>query len=88
MSNPLTTAEILAEMLPWLRAEIADKDIEIGPETEVIAENLLDSMDLLRLVSYLEERFGLALAPELIVPENFTTPQRVAELIARVSQGA
>lgn len=87
MSTPLTADDVLAEMLPWLHAEITDNDTQIGPQTQVIADNLLDSMDLLRLVSHLENRFNISIDPNLIVPENFATPEVVASLIARIANG-
>ena len=76
--------EILSRILGWLREDIREHTVEITPQTELIARNLLDSMDLLRLVSFLEETFSVSLDPDLLVPENFESPERIAALVLQV----
>lgn len=85
MSQSIDTATVLAEILNWLKSELPEGGAEIGPDTQVISEKLLDSMDLLRLVSFLEGRFELSLDPQQIVPENFATPASVAALVAQTA---
>ena len=56
---------------------------------EPLLGSLLDSMDILNLVEYVEQQFGIKIADDELVPENFETLRRVAGLIAskRESQG-
>jgi acyl carrier protein len=42
----------------------------IDPE-ELLLEGLVDSTDMLRLVFFVEERFGVHVDDEELVPENF-----------------
>lgn len=46
-----------------------------------LLEGLLDSMGLLRLVSYLEEEFEVEIDDTDIVADNFRTVQDVARLV-------
>lgn len=56
---------------------------------EPLLGSLLDSMDILNLVEYVEQQFGIKIADDELVPENFQTLRHVAGLIAskRESQG-
>jgi acyl carrier protein len=44
---------------------------EISPATDLLAGDLLDSMGITQTVVFLEERFGVEVEPEDLVPENF-----------------
>ena len=44
-----------------------------GPDTDLIEQGVIDSMSLLRLVTFLEERYQLRVKDEDLVPENFRT---------------
>jgi acyl carrier protein len=57
---------------------------EVTPDTELIARGILDSIEILNLVSYLEENFGIALPIDEFVPENFETPRAIANLVVRL----
>jgi len=54
--------------------------------TELIDEGILDSLAILNLVAFLEERFYIALPVEEFVPENFRTPATIAALAIRLSE--
>ena len=49
-------------IVAWLKEAAAKLgDVEIAADTELIEQGVLDSLEILRLVSFLEERFHLAL---------------------------
>jgi len=52
----------------------------------LIESHVLDSMGLLSLMSFLEEKFGVETAPEEFVPDNFGTLGRIAALIDKKRQ--
>ena len=65
------TAEII---LNWLRETFADaSDVQIAYDTELIEQGVLDSLQILNLVCFMEERFGVTMPVEEFVPENFRT---------------
>jgi len=72
-------------ILAWLKEAAAKLgDVEIAADTELIEQGVLDSLEILRLVSFLEERFHLAVPVDEFVPENFRTPATIAAMTARL----
>lgn len=55
---------ILSEFLP------GEDPSTLGFDTELITSGILDSLATLKLVAFLEERFGVAIAPHELTPEN------------------
>lgn len=54
----------------------------ITPETPLLDSGLLDSTGIVELVTFLESEFGVKVADEEIVPENFETASRMAAFVA------
>ena len=54
-----------------------------GPDDSLL-DSGLDSVGMVDLLAAVEERFGLAVPPEEITPENFATPRSLATLIERL----
>lgn len=50
--------------------------------TSLIENDLIDSTGVLELVSFLEERFGIAVADADIVPANLDSIDRIAAYVA------
>lgn len=49
---------------------------------------ILDSLELMALVTHMEQFYGFTLPDGEFVPENFETPRSIAALIRRVKTGA
>lgn len=68
----------------YLAEEVLGGDAADLVETTPLFElGILDSMSMLKLVSWIESRFGLSLASEDLVPENFSTIQGLSLLLDR-----
>jgi acyl carrier protein len=77
-----TVRELLSEVAGSQAIEhIADDD-------QLFERMLLDSLQLITLVSSLEERFRVVVAPEDLIPENFESIAAIAEFIASKTPGA
>ena len=66
--------------------EFIQSEIAYGSETRVerdeqLLDGIVDSTDLLRLVAFIEERFGIQVGDDELVPENFETIARLGEFI-------
>ncbi|MGH9023965.1 MAG: acyl carrier protein [Acidimicrobiia bacterium] len=55
----------------------------LTPDYPLIENHVVDSMGLLMLVSFVEERFGVQLADEELVPEHFGTITAIVRLIEK-----
>src|SRR5581483_2744374 len=63
---------------------LAPGDAGLGDEEHLLANGILDSLGILRLVAFIEETFGVNVPDEALVPENFGTVRRVAALVERL----
>ena len=57
---------------------VADRD------TLAAAEGIIDSLDIVTLVTEINDRFAVSIPPEEIVPENFNSAAALWELIQRL----
>jgi acyl carrier protein len=55
---------------------------ELTRETELVSSGILDSVATLRLVTFLEERFGIQVEPHEADEEHLNTLASIAELVA------
>ena len=73
----MDTKEKVVNVLPAVNSDIKNDD------TDLLASGLLDSFDIVNLVSQLEEVLTVEIEPTDIVPENFRTVAAIAALMER-----
>lgn len=75
--------DIIQTVVTWIRDNcLKDKpDMEVSAETSFFATNILDSLDFLNLVEYLQEQYGVEVDDDDMSPDNFENPTTVAALI-------
>lgn len=71
----MDTKEKVTAVLQKINSDIKNDD------TDLLTAGLLDSFDIVNLVSRLEETFGVEIDPTDIVPENFRTVSAIAVLM-------
>lgn len=59
-----------------------DDSHPLDPSMSLIENDLIDSTGILELVSFLEERYGIAVADSDIVPANLDSIDRIAAYVA------
>ena len=59
---------------------------ELTPDLPLIEQRLIDSLQLMQLVQFLQERFGVWIDVTDLVPENFETINSMAALIDKQKQ--
>jgi len=69
--------EILAEIRP---------DIDFQQEAKLFEEGLLDSFDLVSIISELNDEFNIAIRVTELKPENFNSASAMAELVKRLQK--
>jgi len=67
-----SVAEILREIRP---------EFDFTVSTDFIADGMLDSFDVVTLVSALDKHYGLSIQGTDIVPENFRNLQTIEALL-------
>jgi acyl carrier protein len=69
--------EILSELHP---------DVDFETEENLIEDRILDSLDIVSLISEIDDRFDVVIPPEEIVPENFNSAKALWALITRLDE--
>lgn len=53
----------------------------ISPRDDLLGEGIIDSLGILQLVAFIEERFNLAIADEDVVIENFQSVEALSTYV-------
>lgn len=74
MSETLATViEILQDL---------HEDVDFETENKLIDKKILDSFDIVTLISELSNEFDITIPADKIIPENFNSADALAEMIA------
>jgi acyl carrier protein len=58
-------------------------DSRIGPETDFLENGILDSTGVLELVGFLEEKFGIRVEDDEVVPDNMNSIEKISLYISK-----
>ena len=62
-----------------------DRDLSsLGPDDSLHAKGLLDSMAILKTVTFCEEQFGITIPDQEVLPDHFESVRAIAKLVERV----
>ena len=62
-----------------------DRDLtSLGPEDSLLQKGLLDSMAILKTVTFCEEQFGITIPDQEVLPDHFESVRAMAKLLERV----
>ena len=59
-------------------------DINFETEEHLIDDGILDSMDIVSLISEISENFDVSVTARDIIPDNFNSAQALYEMIVRL----
>lgn len=59
-------------------------DIDFEAEKSLIDDGILDSMDIISLISEISEEYDVTITAKDIIPENFNSAKALYELIERL----
>lgn len=55
----------------------------LSADEDLLAADLLDSLGITQLVTFLEERYGISVADDELTPENFQTIANIGAFVKR-----
>ena len=73
--------EKLLEILKKMHA-----DVDFGVEEDLIGEGILDSLDIVTLITEINLTFDVSIPAEEVVPENFNSVSALWALIERLDE--
>ena len=82
-----------SEIVRLVRTFIADQILEgddegLDEHTGLLELGVLNSMEILRLVTWLEDTFDVEVPPEVVVTENLRDITTISEMVARLRASA
>jgi len=78
-------AEIIDETRAYITENFlyARPNYVIGEDEHLMEKGVVDSMGMVELITFLQDRFGVEPADEEITEENFATLRRIAGFVSR-----
>ena len=73
--------EISTRILDFIHEELLDEDIEVGLEDDLLAGEVLYSLAVMRLASWIEETFAIEMTPANLTVENFQTVKALTDFV-------
>ena len=74
-TEQIVTRYIVDELLP------GGGTASVAPDTSLISTGILDSIALLKLILFLEERFHVKVGDREVIPGNFETVERIVSFV-------
>lgn len=72
----------------YIRAEfLTDPELPLASDTSLLESGILDSLSLLRLVVFLEERFAITVGDADLLPQNFESIDAICAYLRARSAG-
>jgi len=59
----------------------------LGPDTLLQEGGVLDSTGMLDILTFVEEKFGIKIADDEVIPENFDTLRKMSGFVERKMSG-
>jgi acyl carrier protein len=58
----------------------------LAPDEDLLEQGIIDSLGIMKLILFMEETYGIAIADEEIVPENFQTINMMVRFVEQKIQ--
>lgn len=71
----------------FLTSELGKDLAQVGPDDSLLESGTLDSVGVMRLVAFLESRYGIRVEDDDLMPENFDTLGAITAFIERRRAG-
>ncbi|RKM59276.1 acyl carrier protein [Butyrivibrio sp. CB08] len=73
------------EELLNILAEIKD-DVDFETEDKLIDDGILDSFDILQIISALNDEYDISIPASEIIPENFNSAETLWDMVQRLQE--
>ena len=61
-------------------------EVDFTSNNELIDDGVLDSLDIVTIVTEIDSEFGVTIPAEEIIPENFNSAKALMELITKLDE--
>ena len=74
----------MEELLELLKS--VHRDVDFENETELIDDGILDSFDVVAIISEIDDKYGVQIRINELDPENFNSVAAIWELIKKLKE--
>lgn len=77
--------DLKSEIMTFINSEILDGDFDdhLTDDTNLIDDGIIDSMGIMKLLTYLEDTFSIKIDGDDLVPENFESIDAICGLVSK-----
>lgn len=78
--------EVESKLKHFIATELmyGEDDSVLSSDEPLLGSGIVDSLGIMRLVSFIEEEFGVEVPEQDLVPEHFQTVNRLAAFVQRL----
>lgn len=76
--------DIRTDIRNFLQQDLARDLTGVEDSTSLLQAGVLDSLGVMQLVAFLQERFGVRISDDDLVPENLESVDAIAAFVARL----
>lgn len=81
------TANTADTLLEFIRTELLDDMDDIETDENLMADGMVDSLGMMRMLDFIEQTFGISVPPEDMISQNFRTVERLVAYLAERGAG-
>ena len=79
---------VLQSIMDWIESAQTDgRPVQLSPETLVAEQQLLDSLQIMDLVTHLETTHTISVPLDALTETNFSTPKTIAAMVHKIKAG-
>lgn len=83
----MNKSKVLQELKDYVSQEILDgQDIGLDNSTPLLEWGIINSMEIARMVSFIEDRFQVVIPEDKINPEYFISLSAISDLVTEISE--
>ena len=71
------------KLLVMIEELCGDEIVRENPDIDLLEEGLIDSLDYIELLLWIEEAFGLKMSPSELTREEMATPNRIIAVVEK-----
>jgi acyl carrier protein len=84
----MSQSDVIHHLKEWVSKELLEgQDIGLEETTPLLEWGVINSIEIARLVSYIEDEWSISVPEEMVVLGNFENLQAIASLITNLSGG-
>jgi len=77
--------EVQNNLIDFVVSELLNDrtDVDLQPQDDLLSSQLVDSLGVMRIIAFLEERYGIRIPPSDVTIENFIDVQTISTYLVR-----